>query len=76
MKIAVLMDIAAAQRAVNRFGRVDRILIKLPANGNVEEWQTRLQERSAAWCRSASARNWYRGKPQDAGRVSGGICDC
>ena len=40
---AVLMDIAAAQRVVNRFGRVDRILIKLPGNGNVKEWQERLQ---------------------------------
>jgi putative ABC transport system permease protein len=39
---AVLMDIAGAQRALNRFGRVDRILIKLPANSNIEEWQTRL----------------------------------
>jgi putative ABC transport system permease protein len=39
---AVLMDIAAAQRVLHRFGRVDRILIKLPANGNIEEWQKRL----------------------------------
>ncbi len=39
----VLMDIAAAQRTVNRFGRVDRILIKLPTNRDVEEWQNRLQ---------------------------------
>jgi len=38
----VLMDIAAAQRALNRFGRVDRILIKLPAGANVDEWQGRL----------------------------------
>ncbi len=40
---AVLMDIAAAQRALNRFGRVDRILVKLPADGNIEEWQNRLK---------------------------------
>jgi putative ABC transport system permease protein len=40
---AVLMDIAVAQRALNRFGRVDRILIKLPAGGNIVEWQNRLQ---------------------------------
>ena len=39
---AVLMDIAAAQRALNRFGRVDRILVKLPANGAIDEWQKRL----------------------------------
>jgi putative ABC transport system permease protein len=38
----VLMDIAAAQRVLNRFGRVDRILIKLPVSANVEEWQKRL----------------------------------
>jgi len=38
----VLMDIAGAQRALNRFGRLDRILIKLPANSNLEEWQHRL----------------------------------
>jgi putative ABC transport system permease protein len=39
---AIVMDIAGAQRALNRFGRVDRILIKLPANGNLEEWQKKL----------------------------------
>ena len=39
---AILMDIAGAQRALNRFGQVDRILIKLPANSNLEEWQKKL----------------------------------
>jgi len=39
---AILMDIAGAQRALNRFGRVDRILIKLPANSNPERWQKQL----------------------------------
>ena len=39
---AILMDIAGAQRALDRFGRVDRILIKLPPNSNLEEWQKRL----------------------------------
>jgi len=39
---AILMDIAGAQRALNRFGRVDRILIKLPANSTVEDWQKKL----------------------------------
>jgi putative ABC transport system permease protein len=39
---AILMDIAGAQRALNRFGRVDRILIKLPENSNLEEWQKTL----------------------------------
>jgi putative ABC transport system permease protein len=38
----LLMDISGAQRVLNRFGRVDRILIKLPANGNLNEWQKRL----------------------------------
>src|SRR5215471_1224671 len=40
---AVLMDIAGAQRALNRFGRVDRILLKLPPDGNLDEWQERLR---------------------------------
>jgi len=39
---AILMDIAGAQRALNRFGRVDRILIKLPANSNLEKWRKQL----------------------------------
>jgi putative ABC transport system permease protein len=39
---AILMDIAGAQRALNRFGRVDRILIKVPANSDLDEWQKRL----------------------------------
>ena len=40
----ILMDIAAAQRALNRHGRVDRILIKLPENANIEEWRKKLSE--------------------------------
>ncbi len=40
---AILMDIAGAQRALNRFGRVDRILIKLPANSNLERWRKQLR---------------------------------
>ena len=40
---AVLMDIAGAQRALNRFGRVDRVLVKVPEGGNIEEWQNRLK---------------------------------
>src|SRR5258705_965250 len=39
---AILMDIAGAQHGLNRFGRVDRILIKLPANSNLREWQRKL----------------------------------
>jgi putative ABC transport system permease protein len=40
---AIVMDIAAAQRALTRFGRVDRILIKLPGAPSLEVWQQRLQ---------------------------------
>ena len=40
---AILMDIAAAQRALTRFGRIDRILIKTPAAPELSEWQQRLR---------------------------------
>jgi putative ABC transport system permease protein len=40
---AIVMDIAAAQRALTRFGRVDRILIKLPDTPSLEIWQQRLK---------------------------------
>ena len=39
---AIVMDIAAAQRVLNRFGRVDRVLIKAPPSASLEEWQQRL----------------------------------
>ena len=39
---AVLMDIAAAQKALNRFGRVDRILLRLPAGVDLGAAQLRL----------------------------------
>jgi putative ABC transport system permease protein len=39
---AIVMDIAGAQRALNRYGRVDRILIKLPADSNLEDWRKKL----------------------------------
>lgn len=39
----ILMDIAGAQRALQRFGRVDRVLIKLPPGGNLREWQKQLE---------------------------------
>ena len=39
---AILMDIATAQRALNRFGHVDRVLVKLPPASNLDEWQTRI----------------------------------
>ncbi len=40
---AIVMDLAAAQVALNRFGRVDRILVKVPPTASLEEWQQRLQ---------------------------------
>src|ERR1700676_893296 len=40
---AIVMDLAAAQRALNRFGRVDRILLKVPESASLEEWQQRVR---------------------------------
>ena len=40
---AIVMDLAAAQCALNRFGRVDRILLKVPETPSLEEWQERLR---------------------------------
>ena len=40
---AIVMDLAAAQRALNRFGRVDRILLKVPEVPSIEEWQQRIR---------------------------------
>lgn len=40
---AIVMDLAAAQCALNRFGRVDRILLKVPAIPSLEEWQQRVR---------------------------------
>lgn len=41
---AILMDIAAAQLATNKLGRVDRILIKLPRPDDPDLWRTRLRQ--------------------------------
>jgi len=41
---AIVMDIAAAQKALNRPGRVDRVLIKTPPSASLEEWQGRLTQ--------------------------------
>jgi putative ABC transport system permease protein len=38
----VLMDIGAAQRALHREGRVDRILIKVPSKPSLQTWEQRL----------------------------------
>jgi len=40
---AIVMDLAAAQHALARYGRVDRILLKLPETASLEEWQQRLR---------------------------------
>jgi putative ABC transport system permease protein len=40
---AIVMDLAAAQRVLNRFGRVDRILLKVPQVPSLEDWQQRLR---------------------------------
>jgi putative ABC transport system permease protein len=40
---AIVMDLAAAQRALQRFGRVDRILLKVPQTPSPEDWQQRLR---------------------------------
>jgi putative ABC transport system permease protein len=40
---AIVMDLATAQRALNRFGRVDRILLKTPEVPGLEQWQQRVR---------------------------------
>ena len=40
---AILMDLAAAQHALARYGRIDRILLKVPETPSLEEWQQRLR---------------------------------
>src|SRR6266404_580219 len=40
---AIVMDIATAQRALTRYGRVDRILLKVQKTSSLEEWQQRLR---------------------------------
>jgi putative ABC transport system permease protein len=41
---AIVMDISAAQYALKRFGRVDRILIRVPQSPSLGEWQRRLEQ--------------------------------
>ncbi len=40
---AIVMDLAAAQHALARYGRIDRVLLKVPETPSLEEWQQRLQ---------------------------------
>jgi putative ABC transport system permease protein len=39
---AIVMDIAAAQRVLARYNRVDRILLKVPNAPSLDQWQQRL----------------------------------
>jgi len=39
----ILMDIATAQRAVHRLGRVDRVLLKVPPTPSLDQWEKRLR---------------------------------
>src|SRR5437660_322842 len=41
---AIVMDIATAQREVGRMGRVDRVLLKVPDEPSIEEWQSRIRD--------------------------------
>ena len=41
---AIVMDISAAQFALRRFGRVDRILVQVPQSSTLDEWQERLRQ--------------------------------
>ena len=40
---AVVMDIGAAQEATGKTGRLDRILLKVPDQPGIDEWQQRLR---------------------------------
>ncbi len=67
---AIVMDIAAAQYALNRFGRVDRILAKVPQTVALEEWQRRFRASASGRGRSPSCGNGHGGKSPHAGCVS------
>ena len=41
---AIVMDLAAAQHAVNRYGVIDRILAKVPRTPQLEDWQQRFKD--------------------------------
>jgi len=40
---AIVMDLAVAQHALARYGRADRILLKVPRTPSLEDWQQRLR---------------------------------
>jgi len=41
---AIVMDISAAQDALKRFGRIDRILVQVPHSPSLGDWQQRLRQ--------------------------------
>ena len=41
---AIVMDISAAQYALRRHGRIDRILVQVPQSPTLDEWQERLRQ--------------------------------
>jgi putative ABC transport system permease protein len=41
---SIVMDIAAAQRELGRIGRVDRVLLKVPDEPTIEQWQRRIRD--------------------------------
>ena len=61
----ILMDIATAQRATNRVGRVDRVLIKVPPTPSAEQWEQKLQPVIPAGLRTQAC-----GQP-DRGELAG-----
>jgi putative ABC transport system permease protein len=40
---AIVMDLTTAQRALNRFGSIDRVLLKVPEMPALEEWEKRVR---------------------------------
>jgi putative ABC transport system permease protein len=41
---AIVMDLAAAQQSLRHYGRVDRILLKVPETPSLEDWEQRLRD--------------------------------
>ena len=57
---AIVMDISAAQYALRRNGRIDRILVQVPQSPTLDEWQERLRQALPAGMqvRAAGARTY------------------
>src|SRR6185437_8960258 len=39
----IVMDLALADKELGRNGRVDRVLLKFPANSSLSEWQQKIR---------------------------------